>query len=82
MSGSIMTILFVLPVVLLSMLLPLALVVALQVWLCRKGKWLGLILPAITLAMSLMICLSVVGFSAVTGGGSVQVTDGHGNIVE
>ena len=80
MSGSIMTILFVLPVVLLSMLLPLALVVALQVWLCRKGKWLGLILPAITLAMSLMICLSVVGFSAVTGGGSVQVTDG--NIVE
>lgn len=36
-----MTILFVLPVVLLSMLLPLALVVALQVWLCRKGKWLG-----------------------------------------
>ena len=75
MSGSIMTILFVLPVVLLSMLLPLALVVALQVWLCRKGKWLGLILPAITLAMSLMICLSVVG-------GSVQVTDGHGNIVE
>ena len=38
MSGSIMTILFVLPVVLLSMLLPLALVVALQVWLCRKGK--------------------------------------------
>lgn len=82
MSGSIMTILFVLPVVLLSMLLPLALVVALQVWLCRKGKWLGLILPAITLAMSLMICLSVVGFSAVTGGGAVQVTDGHGNIVE
>ena len=82
MSGSIMTILFVLPVVLLSMLLPLALVVALQVWLCRKGKWLGLILPAITLAMSLMICLSVVGFSAVTGGGSVQVTDGHGKTVE
>ena len=77
-----MTILLVLPVVLLSMLLPLALVVALQVWLCRKGKWLGLILPAITLAMSLMICLSVVGFSTVTGGGAVQVTDGHGNIVE
>ena len=72
MSGSIMTILFVLPVVLLSMLLPLALVVALQVWLCRKGKWLGLILPAITLAMSLMICLSVVGFSTVTGGGAVE----------
>ena len=43
-----------------ALLLPLALVVALQVWLCRKGKWLGLILPAITLAMSLMICLSVV----------------------
>ena len=41
-----------------------------------------LILPAITLAMSLMICLSVVGFSTVTGGGAVQVTDGHGNIVE
>ena len=32
--------------------------------------------------MSLMICLSVVGFSTVTGGGAVQVTDGHGNIVE
>jgi hypothetical protein len=59
------------------MLLPLALVVALQVWLCRKGKWLGLILPAITLAMSLMICLSVVGFSTVTGGGAVQVTEHH-----
>lgn len=39
MSGSIMTILFVLPVVLLSMLLPLALVVALQVCAGRESGW-------------------------------------------
>lgn len=82
MAMSAMTILFVLPVVLLSMLLPLALVVALQVWLCRKGKRLGLILPAITLAISLLFCLSVVSFSRVAGGGAVRVTDEHGNIVE
>ena len=37
-----------LPIILIGVLLPVALVVALQVWLCkRKNRWLGLILPGL-----------------------------------
>ena len=39
-----------LPIILIGVLLPVALVVALQVWLCkRKNRWLGLILPGLSL---------------------------------
>lgn len=42
--------LIALPLMLLSVLLPVALVAALQVWLCkRRSRWLGLILPGLTL---------------------------------
>ena len=43
-----------LPIILIGVLLPVALVVALQVWLCkRKNRWLGLILPGLSLLFSL-----------------------------
>lgn len=55
-----------LPIVLIGVLLPIALIVALQVWLCkRKNRWLGLILPGLSLLLSLAILLSVGVFSHV-----------------
>ena len=39
------------------LLLPIALLVALQVWLCRKSAKLGLILPGLSLALSLLLSL-------------------------
>lgn len=59
----------------LFMLLPVALLVVLQVWLCRKGNRLGLILPGITLALSLMLVFSLAAFSRAHGG----VISGGGN---
>ncbi len=50
------------------LLLPVALMVALQVWLCRKSVKLGLILPGISLALSLLLTLSLAAFGAVRGG--------------
>ena len=73
--------LIALPMVLLFILLPVALLAALQVWLCRRGKWLGLILPAVSLLISLFLCLSMAAFGTVSGG-NVQVYDGQGNLVE
>lgn len=72
---------FMIPVALISILLPVALVLALQVWLCKKGGKLGLILPGLTLALSLVMCLSFAGFST---RGTLTMTsyDQHGNIVE
>ncbi len=64
---------FGLIVYLFMLLLPVALLVALQVWLCRKSVKLGLILPAISLALSLLLALSLAGFGI--GGGHV-VTGG------
>ena len=49
------------------LVLPIALLVALQVWLCRKGRWLGLILPGISLALSLVMVLNVAAFSTMSG---------------
>lgn len=55
------------------LLFPIALLVALQVWLCRKNVKLGLILPGITLALSVLLSISLAVFSmasgAVTSGG-------------
>ena len=61
------------PVMLFMLLLPIALLVALQVWLCKRSVRLGLILPGISLALSLMITFSLAAFSAV-GGVSDRVT--------
>ena len=41
-------------------LVPIGLLVAVQVWLCRKGKKLGLILPGTSLAISLLLTLLIV----------------------
>ena len=68
--------LVMIPVVLFMFMLPIALLVALQVWLCRKGKWLGLILPGISLALSLVMAFSMAAFSTLTGGGNTMVSGG------
>ena len=67
------------------LLLLVALLVALQVWLCRKNVKLGIILPGLSLALSLLLTLSLVLFSAANvtiGGGNVRVTDGNGNVIQ
>lgn len=57
-------------------LVPIALLVAVQVWLCRKSLKLGLILPAISLALSLLLALTVGASLALTrAGGTVTVRD-------
>ena len=63
------------------LLLPVALLVVLQVWLCKKSKKLGLILPILSLAVSLLLVLSL-GVSQRVGGGAMRVTDGDGNVVQ
>lgn len=74
--------LVIIPALLLGLLLPFTIFIVLQVWLCkRSAKWLGLILPALTLIVSLVLCLSMAAFGGVRGG-SYQVTDEHGNVVE
>lgn len=64
-----------------SLLLPVALLVVLQVWLCRKSRKLGLILPILTLLLSLLLVLSFTALQRV-GGGSMVVTDGQGNVIQ
>ena len=54
-------------------LVPIALLVALQVWLCKKGKRLGLILPGITLAISLILTLVLV-LNMVDAGPRILIT--------
>ena len=49
-------------------LLPVALLIVLQVWLCKKSSRLGLILPALSLVISLVFVLSIVSFGRVGGG--------------
>lgn len=59
-------------IALISILLPVALVVALQVWLCRrKTPWLGLILPGLSFLFSLLLVFSVGAFGLINQGGSV-----------
>ena len=58
------------------LMLPIALLVALQVWLCRKSTRLGLILPGISLALSLLLTLSMGASLALTrAGGTLTVRD-------
>ena len=63
------------------LLLPIALLVALQVWLCKKSGKLGLILPGLSLALSLMLVFSIAAFGRV-GGGNLQLTDENGNVLQ
>lgn len=71
------------PVLFFMFLLPLGLLVALQVWLCRRGgKWLGLILPALNFLLSLVLVLSFSAQAVYSGGGAVRVTDEYGNVIQ
>lgn len=68
---------------LLMVLLPIALLIVLQVWLCKKGRWLGLILPGISLILSLLMTFSLTAFTRVSaGGGAVRVTDEAGQVIQ
>ena len=60
------------------LLLPVALLVALQVWLCRKSVKLGLILPGISLALSLVMVLNVAAFTTMSGTNTVTIGGGAG----
>ena len=66
------------------MLVPIALLVVLQVWLCRKGRRLGMILPVLSLLFSLLIVVNLAGFQMYAGGGATTVTTygEKGQIVE
>jgi len=62
------------------LLIPIALLVVLQVWLCRKSRKLGLILPILSLALSLVLVLSIGSFTRV-GGGAYHVADEYGQVI-
>jgi len=64
------------------LLLPIALLVALQVWLCRKSSRLGLILPGISLALSLVLVFSMAAFSRPIGGANTVVTHESGQVIQ
>lgn len=68
-------------VILLRLAVPIGLLAALQVWLCRRKRRLGLILPGVFLALSLALCLGCVGFVSVTGGSGVRIYDESGALV-
>ena len=58
------------------LLVPIALLIVLQMWLCKRSLKLGLILPALSLALSLLLVFSVAAFSALNGqtfGGSMTL---------
>ena len=82
MAMNFVTILALTLIPILFMLVPVALLVALQVWLCRKSVKMGLILPGITLALSLLLTLSLAAFGraggVVIGGGGNSVVSASG----
>ena len=63
-------------------LLPFALLVVLQVWLCRKSARLGLILPVLSLLLSVVLVFSLVLFPRAMGYSSLTVTDENGQVVQ
>lgn len=65
-------------------LVPVALLVVLQVWLCKKSTRLGLILPGVSLVMSLILAFGVIAFSSLsTAGASGElVLEQNGQVVE
>ena len=84
MSGVLAALPFAVLYALFVLLVPVALLIALQVFLCRKSLKLGLILPALSLAVSLLLCLSVGAFTMVTGGNVVGllVTAESGTVIQ
>ncbi|OUQ78205.1 hypothetical protein [Flavonifractor sp. An100] len=65
------------------MLVPIALLVVVQVWLSKKGKWLGLILPVLSFLMSLLLVFGMTAFQlGGTGGSTLVVTDEHGQVIQ
>ena len=73
-----------LPMILLRVVLPAGLVIALQVFLCRRGRGrLGLILPGVSVLLSLLLTLGLGAFSA-AGSGTVttQSISDDGRVVE
>ena len=73
--------LLMIPVILFMFLLPIALLVALQAWLCKKSLKLGLILPGLSLALSLMMVFSMGAFSALTFEGGKTLVSGGASYV-
>ena len=76
-----------LPMLVVSMclgLLPIALLVALQVFLCRRGRKLGLILPVLSLLLSFALTsMALVGCVTLAAGSTSMVTvDENGQKVE
>ena len=71
-------------IALISILLPVALVVALQVWLCRrKTRWLGLILPVLSFLFSLLLVFSLGAFGLIQpGSGGSMTLDENGQVVQ
>ena len=71
-------------IALISILLPVALVVALQVWLCkRKTRWLGLILPVLSFLFSLLLVFGLGAFGLIqTGSGGSMTLDENGQVVQ
>ena len=63
-------------------LVPMALLIVLQVWLCKKGKWLGVILPGLSLLMSLLLVFSLSAFQTVGTTGELTVIDANGQIIQ
>ena len=63
-------------------LLPLALLVVLQVWLCRKSARLGLILPVLSLLLSVVLVFSLVVLQRATGRSTITVTDETGQVIQ
>lgn len=67
------TLLMLIPT-LFMLLIPTALVAALQVWLCRREiRWLGLILPILSFLVSLILCLSLCIYSTSETVGTASV---------
>lgn len=64
----------IIPVIFLMILLPLALTAVLQMWLCKKGTKLGLILPGLSFFMSLLITLMLFLNMSYTSAGSTLVS--------
>lgn len=57
------------------LLVPIALLVVLQVWLCRKSLKLGLILPVLSFLLSLLMVFSLGTIQTVSTAGSYRVAE-------
>ena len=65
------------------LLVHIALLIVLQVWLCKKSLKLGLVLPGLSLALSLLLVCSVAAFSRINSLGSGGMTlEQNGQVVE